>query len=600
MSLSRKSIVIISLSVLAALMVISAAAISLLRSSFSGVAESGTWKGGQIYLDVKNPDVVIISERLSALPKDMLAVPLLKDMLAESFVFYYEDHPGKSLLTGTLKRLAYEKDLSFNETLVQSVFDTPSEVYLWRGPNGQLDYWALSMEHHALGRVLEGLGRMALSDAQLAMVGEVSVDGKNVPLYGLRLSGKRAFLFASHKGRLLVLSHPEMLLKEKGVQESSEGQKEKEDGQENNDGGEGAWKGHPPAFHGMAIIQDRAEVLFSLLSGKASVRTEWQNNLLIPEVSSSHTGHDIYVSANYLSFGYQRFFPAVEGLHFRFDKASWQSQVLLDPARLSAKPDELKGLWQSVPVSPAACFALPLDWGSVWQITEKMSSEKLGPQKMTQDAAVCWYGKSSLAAPLFVARFEDAQSAQAQIGPLSAVFAGIIGGREPKNDNQPFPVETKKTGDDIIRITRVVSTKYGSHESKALKAADKMASDRYFPVTLAIAGPNVFFSPDKALVEDAIAVYQNRLPALADTLEEPEKTRGTITPKTLSLLIEKEAGQTLPTSSSSVLRKVAKAHLQPRLKVLAGYAPVELRVPEVQGERQWVPLEIVFARKTGK
>ena len=600
MSLSRKSIVIICLSVLAALIVISAAAISLLRSSFSAEAVLGTWKGGQIYLDVKNPDAIIISERLSVLPKDMLTIPLLKDTLTESFVFYYEDHPGKTLLTGTLKRLAYEKDLTFDEKLIQSVFDTPSEVFLWRGPNGQLDYWALSMEHHALAKALEGVGKMAFSDVQLATVGEVKVDGQNVSLYGLRLSSKRAFLFASHKDRLLVLSHPEILLKEKEVQEKKEGQKDKGDEQENNGGEENAWKDRLPAFHGMAIIQDRAEVLSSLLSSRASVRTEWQKNLLISEVSPSHTGHDIYVSANYLSFGYQLFFPAIEGLHFRFDTASWQSQVLVDPAKLSAKPGKLKSLWQSVPVSPAACSALPLDWSNVQQYTEKMSSEKLGPQKMTQDAAVCWYGKSSLAAPLFVARFEDAHSAQAQAGALSAVFTRIIGGREPRNNNQRFPVETEKTGDDIIRITRVVSAKYGSHESKELKEADKMASDRYFPVTLAVAGSNIFFSPDKTLVDDAIAVYQNRLPALADTLQEPEKTRVTITPKTLSQLIEKEAWQTLPTYSSSVLRKVAKAHLQPRLKVLAGYGPVELRVQDVQGERQWVPLEIVFAKKPGK
>lgn len=600
MSLSRKSIVIISLSVLAVLIVISVAAISLLRSSFSGVAELGTWKGSQIYLDVKNPDTVIISERLSGLPKDMLTIPLLKDMLTESFVFYYEDHPGKSLLTGTLKRLAYEKDLTFNEKLIQSVFDTPSEVYLWRGPNGQLDYWALSMEHHALARALEGLGKVALSDAQLATVGEVTVDGKKVPLYGLRLSSKRAFLFASHKDRLLVLSHPEMLLKEKEVLAEKEGKKDKGEEPGNHDGGDGAWKGHPPAFHGMAIIQDRAEVLSSLLSSRASVRTEWQKNLLIPDVSSTHTGHDVYVSTNYLSFGYQMFFPAIEGLHFRFDTASWQSQVLIDPARLSAKPGELKSLWQSVPVSPAACSALPMDWNSVQQVAEKMSSEKLGPQKMAQDAAVCWYGKSSLAAPLFVARFEDAQSAQAQVAPLSAVFTRIIGGSEPRNNDERFPVETEKTGDDIIRITRVVSTKYGSHESKGRKEAAKIAGNRYFPVTLAVAGPHIFFSPDKTLVEDAIAVYQNRLPALADTLKEPEKTRLTITPKTLSGLIEKEAWQTLPTGGNSVLRKVAKAHLQPRLKVLAGYPAVELRVPDVQGERQWVPLEIGFAKKQGK
>lgn len=55
------------------------------------------------------------------------------------------------------------------------------------------------------------------------------------------------------------------------------------------------------------------------------------------------TGHHVVVSANYLSFGYQQYFPGIEVLRFDFGSGKdgtgngWQSAALIDSARLSAK-----------------------------------------------------------------------------------------------------------------------------------------------------------------------------------------------------------------------------------------------------------------------
>ena len=70
-------------------------------------------------IDFSHPDALILSERLSALPRDLLKVPLLKATLTEEFAFYYEEQEGRLSLMGTLRRLAYEHHLSFGDSLVQ-------------------------------------------------------------------------------------------------------------------------------------------------------------------------------------------------------------------------------------------------------------------------------------------------------------------------------------------------------------------------------------------------------------------------------------------------------------------------------------------------
>lgn len=602
MSVSKKSLKIILIS-LASVAVIVAGTIGFLRHKFSSDS-FGTWKDHAIYLDVETPDTLIITESLSKLPKDILNVPLLKDTLTESFVFYYEEHPGKDLLKGTLKRLAYEQNLTISDELIKSVFDTPAEVYLWRGPNGQLDYWALSMEHNALAKALEGLSKVTLKDSQLAKVGEMKVDGDKVPVYVLSLSSQRAFVFASHKDRLLVLSHPEMLLKAGAAPEPKQKEKPAADSEEGYDDyyydDPSIWKEKDSPFAYFTIIKDRANVFGDLLSSNKDTRSNLQQGFLVKTTDvTPNKGHDVFVSANYLSFAYQSFFPAIESLRFHFTDNSWKSEILVNPTKLTQKDGQLTALWQSAPTAAAACTALPLDWGSAQELASKMSKEKPNLEKMTQNVAVCWYERSPLASPLFIARFEDAASAKEQLPVLSAMFTQVIGAAEYDNKKR-FPVETKQISPEITMLTRVVSATYGSHDEASFKASGSLSGARYFPVTLAQAGENIFFSPDQRLVEDAIAVYQKRLPAMADTLAQAEQTRAVITPKTLSQLFEHEVWQSLPKDREPILRSAAKEHLQPRLKALAGYEPFELRIPNMPTERKWVPLEIVFSTKPSK
>ena len=62
-------------------------------------------------LGMSRPDGLLETNSLSQLPKDLLAVPFLKDTLTEDFVFYYEAHADRLGLIGSLRRIIYEHDL---------------------------------------------------------------------------------------------------------------------------------------------------------------------------------------------------------------------------------------------------------------------------------------------------------------------------------------------------------------------------------------------------------------------------------------------------------------------------------------------------------
>ncbi|MDF6490119.1 DUF2138 domain-containing protein, partial [Escherichia coli] len=155
------------------------------------------------------------------------------------------------------------------------------------------------------------------------------------------------------------------------------------------------------------------------------------------------TGHHVVVSANYLSFGYQQYFPGIEALRFDFGSGKdgtgngWQSAALIDPARLSAKWDNA-GLWRALPTDPAACATLPVDWKAAGSLLKSVAGDAKEVSEAAAHvgeafagpAAVCWYGKSSLVAPLFVAKLSSASQAEAVKPALGALFGKIVGSYE--------------------------------------------------------------------------------------------------------------------------------------------------------------------------
>jgi uncharacterized protein YfaA (DUF2138 family) len=167
-------------------------------------------------LGMSRPDGLLETHSLSQLPKDLLAVPFLKETLTEDFVFYYEAHADRLGLIGSLRRIIYEHDLKLQDSLIEQLFDQPADVALWRGADGRLKDFLLVMDRGGLAKVLEPLAKVALDDSQLSAVATVKVGADDVTLYQLTYNNSKALLFASHGDKLVVLSNPTKLYDSEG------------------------------------------------------------------------------------------------------------------------------------------------------------------------------------------------------------------------------------------------------------------------------------------------------------------------------------------------------------------------------------------------
>ncbi|CAJ0743094.1 DUF2138 domain-containing protein [Ralstonia mannitolilytica] len=527
----------------------------------------------QVQLDLTYPDALIDSQSLSQLPRDVLRVPLLRDVLTEDFVAYYEANEERLSVAGALRRLAYEQKLDLAETVLKHVFDEPARVMLWRGPDDKLRYWVLSMQRNGLAKALEAVATVAASDSQLSKVADALGDS-GAPVYALRLSATRSILVASKGDRLIALSEPGILLDKDGKP-----------------------------------ISKQASALSALLSDDTGKRNVQGTAYVLP--AQEPTGHHVVVSANYLSFGYQQYFPGIEALRFDFGAGAsgntWQSAALIDPSRLTGKWDNA-GLWRALPSDPAACATLPVDWKAAGALLRTVAGDAKEIREAAAHvgeafagpAAACWYGKSSLVAPLFVAKLSSASQAEAVKPALGALFGQIVGAYEAKaqadDKSGPYkrlPVTTKQGPANATLWQRPVSARYGTAQSAGAPFAAQLSSERYFPVTLAIAGDVVVFSPDARLVDDALAVLAKRFPAVADSLpkDKVERIVLTMTPAALAPLVRREAGAALPADQEAVFLNAAQTHLFPKLKALSRYAPVSLALDGgMPSSRGWVPV----------
>lgn len=517
-----------------------AAATAIAAAAVAGYAAFG-WKrlGGvaTLGLDLSRPDALVVSSSLSALPRDLLTIPLARDVLREDFLFYYEQGEDRLGLKGTLRRIAYEHELNWGDQLIRMVLDEPADVALWRDGDGSLKHFAIAVSRNTLTRLLEESGKIALKDSQMTLAGSLRVDGNKVPVYALAYGYKRTLLFAAHGKRLVILSHPGMLY-----------------------GG----------ADGKQADGRAQEALVDMLSADAAKQQAFHRQFkLAPQAQA---GHSVAVKADFLSFGYQPFFGGLDALRFDFSKGKWQTSALLDAARLPPGGYHNGELWPALPHNPAACFALPADWAAMEPVLERVAS-KAGEQDVGQlagqlsgPAAVCWYGSSRLYTPLVVATLKNGVLADALLGGL---FAAAVG------NTKSGPVTRSAGQNGAVLWQRKVATPSGQQTP-----------------TLALSGRTVLFSPDAALVELALSVGRKQAAALSDRLPDSGRTVAVIAPSALSDLIRKETFDALPSASEPVLRLSADTHLVPRLNALKKYPPYRLVLPaKMAAGAAWQRLE---------
>jgi uncharacterized protein YfaA (DUF2138 family) len=522
--------------------------------------------------DIHYPDAIIDSAAFSRLPRDMIRVPLLQTLLTQDFVDYYESGSTRLSAEGTIRRLAFEHDLDWRDEIIKRVFDEPSRVLLWRSPDGRLGYWVMVMRRNGLAKLMQAVGNVAASDSQLSQAGTLA---GNVPVYALKLAVGHILLFAAKDDRLIILSKPGILF--------------------GDDGG---------------MIAERENALATMLDdgGEEALRAYHLNS---PPDGTS--GHRLVVSANYLSFSYQTFFPGINALSFEFAASgkndadasgNWKTAALIDSDRLPQHWDSAD-LWRALPANAAACASLPVDWAGAADLLDKLdNSDKQAisnvlRENLASPAGLCWYAKSALAAPVFVARVkpEAAKDPAALKSALSDVFSDIIGAYEAKADSEEnyrrLPVKVSEPATGATLWMRPVSAWSGTAQSAGSPWSDQLSESRYFPVTLALAHGYVVFSPDARLVNDTLAVLDKRYPAIADTLA-PKRLAVTVmlvTPSAAAALVEREAGRALPADRETILRNASRMHLLPKLHAVASYPPFSLSLPDAQPPSTgWVPV----------
>ena len=76
-------------------------------------------------VNVREPQGLIVTPSLVGLSRDLVKAPVLRELLNEEFVFYYEEHDDRISLVGALKRLAFEHELRLADNLVELALGGP-------------------------------------------------------------------------------------------------------------------------------------------------------------------------------------------------------------------------------------------------------------------------------------------------------------------------------------------------------------------------------------------------------------------------------------------------------------------------------------------
>lgn len=538
-------------------------ALSLPRGQFD-------WRGQGLLADLRRPDVLVRSARLSALPKDLVQAPLLRGILTEDFVTYYESHPARLSIAGTAKRLAYDHPLSLSDRLVATVLDAPGEIALWRDGQGRLSHFALVLEHNLATRAALELAKVGLPDKQLSVAGELGSIFNRTPVYALRLDGRTTWLIASRDDRTVVLSHPGLLL----------------------EGGAGKPKDsiEVDTPRGTSLLnRDAAAALADLLDTPAGGATPFAEAFSLDALGRLR--QQLVARTDFLSFGYQHFFPAVDALNTQLgDDGRWtlaahaQSRAV-EPWRRGATE-----LWRQLPRSNALCASLPVDPSRVAPLflAAGMGNVLGLLADVEPTAAVCW-GAGGLFAPMVALPLRPGTGAR-----HDATFEQLLQTlvrQPPAGGAAPQVVESHPLSHGDRRLwTRAVVHALGAVEHEG---------DRADVVGIARIGDMLFASTDQRNLRQVLAVAAKTQSSLSDRpMAQATAVLGIDGPQ-LARLLETQTWRTLRPEVAPTFSRVARELLPPRLAAVAQLGQVQVGLPAVveasTAQWRWVDLPVVQA-----
>lgn len=169
-----------------------------------------------LQIDLNEPDLFLDSDSLSQLPKDLLTIPFLHDVLSEDFVFYYQNHADRLGIEGSIRRIVYEHDLTLKDKLFSSLLDQPAQAAPWHDKQGHLSHYMVLIQRSGLSKLLEPLLFAATSDSQLSKteISSIKINSETIPVYQLRYNGNNVLMFATYQDKILAFSSSDMLFKD--------------------------------------------------------------------------------------------------------------------------------------------------------------------------------------------------------------------------------------------------------------------------------------------------------------------------------------------------------------------------------------------------
>lgn len=159
-------------------------------------------------IDLSRPDALLVTRSLSELPRDIRTLPVFQDVLTEDFFFHYEENEERLSFSGTLRRIAFEHDLSIGDEILAYVFNSPARIAMWKSRDGKLGHHLLILDRSGLIGALELAAKVVLNDRQLKPAGAIALAEESLPVYEFRYGHRRRLFFVSHADKLLVFSMP--------------------------------------------------------------------------------------------------------------------------------------------------------------------------------------------------------------------------------------------------------------------------------------------------------------------------------------------------------------------------------------------------------
>ncbi len=498
------------------------------------------YAGTRLMANLGDPDAVIRTASLSSLPRDLLKVPIARDVLTEDLAFYYEQHEDRLGLNGAIKRIAYEHKLDWTDRILASALNEPAEIALWRDGKGALRHYAIVMRRGMLSKVLQQAATVALKDTQLKRAKEIDIGSGKATVLALELNPRRTLLLITQDDRIVVLSDPGLLFDSDNKVVTS------------------AQTAIAEWFKSEGVLARK----FSLDDVKPESSTT-------PTVAPAHT---LAVGSPTLALGYGAFVPGFKGLRFDFGNSgnNGSTSVWVDQKNMPATGFGDSALWRAAPANPSACVLLPIDWGTAQTIVNQAGKKPQLP-KATSLAALngaalaCWYGESTLYSPVFIVRLTTGLADRNAV--LQALASWALGQRSADDG-------TRK---DSGRIQ-------GKSKSDLMvwRAANRATAKT--PPTVAARGDYVVFSPDGALVDLVLDTLARSNPSVADQMPTSSAMLALMTPRRLSAMAEQEILAAL--SGEASLRAAAQTHLPARMKALAKYPPYRLELTTSTGKSQ--------------